>query len=407
MLSDVLLAPRASEAPRTVDSRPVVVPRGVRADIVTREELARLPYWHAAFAGQRKDRRYYELVEDTLHPEFAHRYCVVRDAQDQAIAVQPFFLLDQDVLAGTGERVAALIARVRKFWPRFFTMRTIMVGSVAGEGHLDGDDASAHRRHAPLIAQAILDHAKRERAGLVVFKEFPSEYRDAMASLAELGFTRVPSMPMTKLSIDYANFDDYTHRGLTGWQRRDLNRKFRQAEKFDPLKLEVVHDLAPHIDEVYPLYLAVYARSKLHFEKLSKEFFLGVAKRMPDKVRFFLWRQNGKIVAFTYCMVNGDAVYGEYIGFDYDVALKLHLYHQAFRDIVNWAIRNGYKWFRSSGLNYDPKLHLRHELDPLDLYVKHTSPLINFGLARALPYLEPTHNDKTLSKFPNYKDLWG
>lgn len=405
MLSDVLLAPRASEAPCSAEF--IAAPSGVRADIVTRAELARLPHWRRAFTAQRKDHRYYELIEDTIHPEFAHRYCVVRDAQEQAIAVQPFFLLDQDLLAGMGERIAGLVARVRKFWPRFLTMRTVMVGSVAGEGHLDGDDHAAQRRHAPLIAQAILDHAKRERAGLVVFKEFPAEYRDVLSPLRDMGFTRVPSMPMTKLNIDYADFEDFSRRGLTGWQRRDINRKFRAAAKSDPIVFEEVDDIAAHIDEIYPLYLAVYARSKLHFEKLNKEFFVGLARRMPDMVRFFLWRQNGKVVAFTYCMVKDDAIYGEYIGFDYDVALKLHLYHYAFRDIMNWAIKNGFKWFRSSGLNYDPKLHMQHVLDPLDLYVRHTSPLINFGLSRALPYLEPTHNDKTLPKFPNYKDLWG
>ena len=127
---------------------------------------------------------------------------------------------------------------------------------------------------------------------------------------------------------------------------------------------------------------------------------------MPDKVRFFLWRQGGKIVAFSMCMVQNDAFYAEYVGFDYAVALTLHLYHYAVRDMVTWAIANGYKSFRSSALNYDPKLHLRHVLDPLDLYVRHTSRIINFALKWALPWMEPTRYDKTLPKFPNYKDLW-
>jgi hypothetical protein len=67
---------------------------------------------------------------------------------------------------------------------------------------------------------------------------------------------------------------------------------------------------------------------------------------------------------------------------------------------------NGYKWFQSSGLNYDPKLHLRYRLKPVDLYVKHTSPLVNALLRPALPWLEPTRYDKTLKKFPNYSELW-
>jgi len=57
-------------------------------------------------------------------------------------------------------------------------------------------------------------------------------------------------------------------------------------------------------------------------------------------------------------------------------------------------------------LNYDPKLHFRHRLDPLDLYVKHTSRILNAALRLALPWLEPTRYDRTLRKFPNYIELW-
>jgi hypothetical protein len=113
------------------------------------------------------------------------------------------------------------------------------------------------------------------------------------------------------------------------------------------------------------------------------------------------------VIAFSLCMVEGEDIYAEYLGLDYTLALKLHLYHYAFRDVVTWAIANGYKNFRSSGLNYDPKLHLRSRLDPIDLYVRHTSPLINALLARILPMLEPTHTDPILRRFPNYDEVWG
>lgn len=128
---------------------------------------------------------------------------------------------------------------------------------------------------------------------------------------------------------------------------------------------------------------------------------------MPDKVRYFIWRQDGRLVAFSLCMVEGDDIYAEYLGLDYTLALKLHLYHYAFRDVVSWAMANGYKNFRSSGLNYDPKLHLRARLDPIDLYVRHTSPVVNAVLARMLPVLEPTHADPILRRFPNYGEVWG
>jgi hypothetical protein len=74
--------------------------------------------------------------------------------------------------------------------------------------------------------------------------------------------------------------------------------------------------------------------------------------------------------------------------------------------VVRWAMANGYKCLRSSGLNYDPKLHLRAKLDPLDLYVRHCSPVVNKMLAGVLPALEPTHADPVLRRFPNYDEMW-
>jgi len=285
-------------------------------------------------------------------------------------------------------------------------MRTLMVGCAVGEGHLAGNDESAQQACAALLADAIVVHARAFRAPLIVLKEFPASYRRALAPFLHRGFARIPSMPMTRLGIDYASFEEYL-KALSRKTRRDLRLKFRAAAQSAPIELSVVPDVAPMIDELYPLYLQVYDRSPLHFEKLTKGYFCEIGKRMPDKVRFFVWRQGGRAVAFSLCMLEDDAIYAEYLGLDYTVALTLHLYHYAVRDVICWGMANGCKWFRSGGLNYDPKLHMRHVLDPLDLYVRHTSPLVNALLGRLLPLLEPTRYDKTLRKFANFGDLWG
>ena len=374
--------------------------------VVRREELVRCSRWSIAFAGCRKHHRYYELVEDTIRQGFDYRYFLIVDAAGEVSAVQPFFLLDQDLLAGVGPGVTAVACRVRRLWPRFLKVRTLMVGCAAGEGHLDGD-VSARAVNADRLAASIVAQARQLRARLIVLKEFPAEYRDPLECFRRIGFVRVPSMPMTRLNIDYASFDEYMKRALNSATRRKLRRKFRIAAQSPPIEMSVVNDIAPLIDAVYPLYLQVYERSKLRFEKLTKEFFCGLARMLPESVRFFVWRQEARIIAFSFCMLEGDAIYPEYVGFDYSVALRLHLYHYVVRDMITWAIAQGYKWLRSSPLNYDPKLHLRHRLDPTDLYVRHTSPLANVVLKRVLPLIEPTRYDRTLRKFANYSELWG
>jgi predicted N-acyltransferase len=213
-------------------------------------------------------------------------------------------------------------------------------------------------------------------------------------------------MPMTRLNIDYLDFDDYMNRALNSATRRKLRKKFRTAALAPPIEMTVIGDITPLIDDIFPLYRQVYERSKLRFEKLTPEFFCNIGRLMPDKAAFFIWRQNAKIVAFSLCMFENDAFYPEYVGFDYTIALRLHLYHYVVRDMISWAIAHDYKWLCSSGLNYDPKLHLRHKLDPIDLYVRHRSTAINAILKPILPWIEPTRYDPILRKFPNYGELW-
>jgi Peptidogalycan biosysnthesis/recognition len=374
--------------------------------VCSRLELMQHPHWAHAFATERKDRRYYELVEDTIHKDFDYRYFVIKDDTGTVRAVQPFFILDLDLLVGVSPKIGTLIDRVRRLFPGFMRLRTLMVGCVAGEGHLDATKTVSCHAPAQALASTVVEHARYLRAPLIVLKEFPAEYRLALGCFLTQGFTRVPSLPMTRLNIEYASFDDYMTRALNSATRTKLRRKFRAATRGPLIEMSIVEDITAIVDDIYPLYLNVYNRSKLHFEKLTKAYFCGLGRLMPDKVRFFVWRQNGAIVAFIACMLQGEALYAEYLGLDYTVALDLHLYHYAYRDMISWAIANGYKEFRSSGLNYDPKLHLRHLLGPIDLYVRHTSWLVNIALKWLLPWIEPTRHDKTLQKFANYHELW-
>jgi hypothetical protein len=372
--------------------------------VLTRAQLAQSPHWTHAFAGERKDHRYYELVEDTIQPDFEYRYFAIQDDTGAVWAVQPFFVLDQDMLAGTSAAIKASADFIRRLFPRFMLMRTLMVGCAAGEGHLDGSSHLPRDVHARLLAEGITRHARELKAKLVVMKEFPAADREALNCFLDNGYARIPSMPMTQISIPYTSFDDYTNKALSRNTRSKLRKKFRATDQ-KPLELHVLRDITPIIDEVYPLYLNVFEKASLHFEKITKEFFCEIGQRMPDKVHFFIWRHDNKIAAFGMCMEDEKSLCAEYLGFDYTVALDLNLYYVVVRDVMSWAIANGFSCYRSTGLNYDPKYRMRYSLDPLDLYVRHVSGPFNFALKRILPLVEPTRYDQSLKRFANYNEL--
>ena len=370
------------------------------AGVLKLSAVRNLDAWKRAFQDKCKDHRYYELIERTLANDFEYVYAVLEDSAGTIRAIQPILFVRQNLIEGMRGAFRAIVDLVRKTFPRFLTMRVLMVGCAAGAGELDAATPENERWIAEALSSTMRDYARQNKASLVVFKDFPAEYRDALSVLINSDYARVPSMPMTRLALSFQNFDEYL--GTLGYiSRKSLRRKFRKTESAAKIDMEVVGDVESVVDQIFSLYLQVHERSPMKFENLTRDFFLGIAKEMPEHARFFIWRIDNKIVAFSLCLICGDTLYDECLGLDYGVALDLHLYFYTMRDVIRWAIEQKVRYYVSGPLNYDPKLHLGHELAPLDLYVLHTRPWLNPIFSLALKYLEPTRHDPILKKFPN------
>ena len=391
----------------------IPVPNGV-ARIVTRAELHGRDSWKQAFKDKCKDHRYYELVEQTLDNDFDFHYAVLEDSAGTVRAIQPIFFVRQNLVEGVPGKLRAMIDLVRKKFPRFLTMRVLMVGCAAGEGQLGACVREDESWVAGALHACLKIYARQNRASLVVLKDFSARYRRTLENFSRNGYARVPSMPMTRLSLKHASFDDYL--STLGYiTRKSLRRKFRKTERAAKIDMEVITDITPYVEEIYPLYLQVHERSPMKFEHLSKDYFRSLSQQMPDRVRFFIWRSEGRtchaeaerrrIIAFSCCLVHDGKIYDECLGLDYNVALNLHLYFYTLRDVLTWAMEQGLDEYVSGPLNYDPKLHLGCELMPLDLYVMHTTAFLNPIFRRALKYLEPTRHDPILRRFANAHEL--
>jgi len=362
------------------------------------------PAWREAFLDQCKDHRYYELIGTTLTDNFDYFFLVLEDKAGQVRAIQPLFFVRQNLTEGVAGPIRATVDRIRRKFPRFLTMKALMVGSTAGEGHLGACRPEDAEWVAEALHSCLKVFAREARASLVVLKDFPARYRAPLRNFSANGYTRIASMPMTRLSLHYRNFDEYVA-SLGKATRKNLRRKFRKTAQSAPIQCEVLTDVTPVIDELYPLYLQVHERSKLRFERLTPEYFCRLGREMPERTRFFVWRQEGKAIAFSLCLVHDGTIYDEYLGLDYRVAFDLHLYFYTMRDIITWALAQGLHSYCSSPLNYDPKLHLGCELVPLDLYVLHTGALLNPIFRHALRFLQPTKHDPVLQQFANAHEL--
>ncbi len=364
----------------------------LRVRLLPQCEVREWPLWRGAFSGLVKDHRYHELVADTLG--FDCRVLVVEDTTGTALALQPCFFVEQDLVATAPSIIRRVVQALRRAWPRLLRLRMLMIGCAAGEGDLT---ATAH---VAAIADALPRFAREHRASLIVWKDVPIRHRAAM-ECARPQFLWIASMPATVLPLDFSSFDNYLARQLSHATRKSLRRKFRALAATPPLEMTATPRISEFVDEAHALYLQVFHRSALQFERLTPAFLLGLEQRLGDRARFFLWRQSGRLVAVSICLVHDGVLHDEYLGLDYRVALDLHLYFVTFRDVLSWAIQQGLHAYASTPLNYEPKLHLGFQLAPLDLCVAPTATWTRPLLRLALPFLEPTRAEPALRRFPD------
>jgi len=254
--------------------------------------------WEASFGEQVRDGRFYQIAEDCLREQFDFRYIVIRNDRTGEFALQPTLLVDQDGAAGLPRQARSFVAAVREVYPRFLQMKLLMVGCAAGEGHPGSTEPWALQA----LHEALPRVARDTGAPIIVLKDFPAEYRASLGPIFERDYRRVPGMPAATLDLGYASFEDYLQRRVGRVYRKNLRRKFRKLEAATPITMEVCSDATEVAGELFALYWQTYERSEFQFEVLSPEFFERLGKDMPDKTRFFIWRQlvSRNTITFVY-----------------------------------------------------------------------------------------------------------
>src|SRR4051795_10751901 len=102
-------------------AQPISFSHGI-ARILSRADLAQSNAWKHAFEGKSKDHRFYEIVADTLGPNFDHRYLLLEDRAGKVRAIQPVFFVQQNLVEGI-PALGKAVEKVRRRFPRFLTMR--------------------------------------------------------------------------------------------------------------------------------------------------------------------------------------------------------------------------------------------------------------------------------------------
>ncbi|MBF0571407.1 MAG: GNAT family N-acetyltransferase [Candidatus Omnitrophica bacterium] len=293
------------------------------------------------------------------------------------VGIAPCFTVNYSLDTSINGPLRQFSNSIKKTFPNLFSIKALVCGIPMGQGQMG--ILRGYSGVLKAIEERMEALARKIHVPIIAFKDFDQSYDDLFNPLLKNDFLKIDSLPMTRLALDFSNFEEYL-KSLSGPTRYDFRRKIKKASS-----IKIESSMETHLDddtlnEVYDLYLQAVETHDMGFEIVPKDFFRLISKNMPQETKFFLWKINGKLVAFVFCLVSEDILLDYYLGFDYTPAHEYHLYFIKFKEILNWCLANNIKTYEMGATGYEPKRRLGFDFVPVYLYVKIRYKILRFCL---------------------------
>ena len=338
----------------------------LRTRVVRKIEHVSFEEWNSVFPNVLEGYHFFKTLDESDFDQFSFYYILIYDGK-RLVGAAPCFSTDYSLDTSINGRLRRISNAIRKIVPNLFSIKTLVCGIPMGQGQI------GITSDPQVVFEAILRRmeqlARKIHAHLLAFKDFDQSYTAILGPLQKNGFLKVNSLPSTELVVSFSNFDEYL-KTLSGATRYDLRRKFKKISTVN-IERTIVDALDDRtLDDAYRLYCQIVERHEMTFEIIPAKFFKLISQNMPHQVKYFLWRVDGKLVAFFLCLVSDTLLMDYFLGLDYAVAYQYHLYFVKFHDVMDWCITHGIKKYEMGISGYEPKRRLGFDFVPLYLYVK-------------------------------------
>jgi hypothetical protein len=339
------------------------------------------------------DVRFLSAVEHAFAADGRFLHALVHDEHGRPAAWASLCSFPVDVVTLAGPGVRSAIGRLRRVLPRLGLLRTLFVGLPVslGQSHLV---ISRHADGGAVLAAldtALGRVAGRERAWLIVWKEFGPAEAARLDALLERGYRRAESPSMHELEAGFADLQGY-RAALRAHYRNDMRRSER---KFRAAGLRVVHlhDVEAirrvYTPDVHRLYEAVVARSPVKLEVLPVGFFRELVGQFPGLVTLTTVYDGDRIVAFNWGLADGPVYHYLFCGVDHAAGRDADLYFNLMYHQLDEALRRGPRRIQVGQTADEFKARLGCRPAPRYFYVKACRPVAGLALRHGFKLLFP------------------
>lgn len=301
------------------------------------------------------------------------------------------FLTELDLFTTANEKVKRFYQRHKGLLPafirRFLKPRVVFIGTTVSEYALFPYGIEPE----PLKKSSV---SKLNELGFqfLIIKDMPSESyllsdkenefsRRLISHLRNNGFFILYGQALAYVPINFISTEEYLQR-LSRSRRKDIKRKLRSFSEISIEQVKTGTDFFTDstINLLYKLYLNVYKKSGIHFDKLTLSFFKKVFKDKNNCGIVFLYRHQDRIIGFNLCFIVRDHLVDKYVGFLYPDSKRFNLYFTSWFYNLDFCIQNNLKTFIAGWTDPEIKSYLGAEFTYTYHAVYIKNPLLRFIL---------------------------
>jgi hypothetical protein len=337
--------------------------------------------------------RFLRAIEQSMGEDARFWNVVFRDAAGAPVGAAALSLYTIDGLLLASQRWKQTGTRLRRLWPNFLKVPVLLCGSPVstGESHLRiaaGADHSALLRE---LDRLMVWLAYRQRAPILVFKEFAPKEVVRTDALLELGYLRADSLGMNYFPASYRDFDHFCASIRSRYRRHIL----RSRKKIQRSGLRVEHVRGNegfdklYTEDVHRLYLDVLSHADVTFECLPSQFFRELAVQFAEDAAFTVIFQDERIVGFVCGVFDQDHYFNLFCGFDYHLNEETDLYFNLMYEDLDYALRQNVHSIQVGQTANEFKSRVGCYLEPRFFYVKSRDPVLELLVRAGNFYLFP------------------
>lgn len=320
--------------------------------------------------------KYVEALEKSGMNDGRCYYPVVYDG-DKIIAHASAYFISTELDVFAQGAIRKIINLVRRKWKNFLIMRSLECGPPIALGNTlsfkDGVDRAEPLR---LLCRGIEELAKELGINFLLFRDFYDNEKELCGLLKERGYAKIHNLPKAEIKIKWKSFDEYLNSMRSNYRCKIVKGMDKCAKA--NISIRTQKNFLDNSRDLKRLYDNVSRQAKeIKREQVSEIFFQNLDKYLGEKSVILSAMKGDRLIGFMLVLFNNKELISALIGLDYDYNREYCVYFNLFYETIKLAIETGMDNIDMGITTLDPKKDMGSGIVVLNMYMKHSNPLLN------------------------------